>query len=455
MHQPLTPAEKLFAQNFIRDFSAPYAIQQPTGYRRNWRTKHKPLSDPLIRAHLNGDYWLGTKAAWYPVFHNLDIDHPDSERTQRIFDRLDQHGIGESQRAIMTTPSYKQHGNFRIYLRLEYKERQATWRLGNEALTRAFADLAEIYPQRQRKDRLPCGRRQDLISEQTGQVLSDLTWEQELHFLLKLDPTPIENLPRQQTLFEPELEAADNPRTWTPRGNVADLIREGLQQHGTRTEAQYELLNFLWRSNWQPADAIAFAKRWLRAKSNGFSTTVAQGDWHEISRHLEVQAGWLWARPVLPDTPHSLQGALTRADLELAARVFHGDVVRQKQLVALCAYYRPRSRHEFVFVPAWVWREEIASVRTYQSFVADLEQRGLLQSNRHYRVGEHSRRFKLNLPATSEPPLQRDSRHTTNFYDALDLAYSRREIAALTGINERTIRRHFPDRTKGTPYSNG
>jgi hypothetical protein len=446
MHQPLTPAEKLFAQNFIRDFSAPYAIQQPTGYRRDWRTKHRPLSDPPIHAHLNGDYWLATKAAWYPVFHNLDIDHPDSERTQRIFDRLDQHGIGEHQRAIMTTPSYNKSGNFRIYLRLEYKERQATWRLGNETLTRAFADLAEIYPQRRRKDRLPCGRRQDLISETTGQVLSNLTWEQELHFLLKLDPTPIEKLPRQQTLFEPELIAKDDARTWTPRGDVAELIQHGLQQHGTRAAAQFEILNFLWRSNWQPADAARFVKKWIQARHNGFSTEVNRGRRHEIDRHIEAQVGSIWERPLLPDTPHGLDAAITRADLELAARAFHGDVVRQKQFINLAAYYRPRSRHEYVFIPAHVWRESIASVRTYQSFIADLESKGLLQSNRHYRVGEHSRRFKLNLPTTSEPPLQRDSRHVSDFYEALALAYSRRDLIALTGINERTIRRHFADK---------
>ncbi len=453
MQIELTPTERSFAANFIRDFSAPYQTQQPTGTRTNWRTKHRRLSDPPIRAHLEQRYWLGTKAAWYPVFYNLDVDHPTSDTTRRIFDRLDRHGIGESQRALMTSPSYRQHGNFRIYLRLEYHEKTPTHRLGYKALSRAFGDLCEIYPQKRRKDRLPCGHKQDLINEETGQVLDRLTWEQEFHFLLKLDPTAIENLPHQPTLFEPPLEASDAAHTWKPRGDAANLIQHGLQQHGTRSEAQYEILNFIWRSNWQPDDAAAFVKHWIRTRHNGYSKTAAQGNWREINAHIDRQVAWLWERPLLPDTPHGLGAALTRDDLVFAAKTFYGDPVRQKQLAALCAYYRPRSRHDWVFVPAHVWREQIASNRTYLNFINEIEQKGLLKANKQYRVGEHSRSYQLALPATSEPPLQHDDRHIDNFYEALDAACtSRREIAELTGIHERTMRRYFSDRTKRTSY---
>ncbi len=440
----LTLPEKDFAKAFIRDFSSPYAIQQPTGNRTDWRTKYKPVSDPLVHAHLEQEYWLGTKAAWYPVFFNLDIDRPNQKTLDTIFSRLDSYGIGEHSRALMTTPSHKQSGNFRIYLKLEYNDRLPTWRLGNDALNFAFGDLCEVYPQQRRKDRLPCGRSQDLIIDDV--VLSNLTWQEELHHLLKLDPVPIENLPRQPLLAFPEEPTKENPKTWTPRADVAQLLKEGLQAHGKRHEAQFYILNDLWRSNFQPGDAARFMKSWIRRHHNGFSKDANAGRWRSINAEIDRQIQFIWARPqtILPDTPHSLNLALTKADLQFAAEVFRGDAVRQKQLINLIAYMRPRRRHEWIFVPAWVWFEEIASKDTYKKFIAELEERGLLESNNSYRVGHYTKRFKLKLPATSEQPICFDGRNIGDFYDALWTGYgSIREIAESTGIDRTTIWRQF------------
>jgi transcriptional regulator of acetoin/glycerol metabolism len=105
---------------------------------------------------------------------------------------------------------------------------------------------------------------------------------------------------------------------------------------------------------------------------------------------------------------------------------------------------RPRRRHEWIFVPAWVWFEEIASKDTYKKFIAELEERGLLESNNSYRVGHYTKRFKLKLPATSEQPICFDGRNIGDFYDALWTGYgSIREIAESTGIDRTTIWRQF------------
>jgi hypothetical protein len=443
-NQPLSLPEKAFAKTFIRDFSSPYAIQQPEGNRTNWRTKYKSVSDPLIRAHLEQQYWLGTKAPWYPTFFNLDIDRPDKKTLDSIYIRLEAYDIGESQRALMTTPSYKQSGNFRIYLRLEYNDRLPTWQLGYDALNFAFGDLCEVYPQKRRKDRLPCGRAQDLIVD--NEVLSNLTWEQELHYLQKLDPVPIEKLPRQPLLNFTEEPNTEKPKTWTPRADVAQLLKDGLEAHGTRHEAQFYILNDMWRSNWQPQDAAASVKNWIRRHHNGFSKAAAAGRWREIHAEIDRQVAWIWARPqtLLPDTPHGLNLAITKTDLQFAAELFKGNVVRQKQLINLISYIRPRQHHQWVFVPAWVWREEIASKDTYKKLVAELEGKGILAVNNSYRVGHYSRRFKLNLPATSEQPVSKDNRNITDFYDALWTAHgSIKEIAEATGIDRTTIWRHF------------
>ncbi len=440
----LSRTEKDFARNFVRDFSSPYALQHPEGRRTDWRTKYKPISDPLIHAHLQQQYWIGTKAPWYPLFFNLDIDKPQLKTLDTIYSRLDSFGIGEHSRALMTTPSHSKHGNFRIYLKLEYADRLPTWKLGYEALDNAFGDICEVYPQKRRKDRLPCGRSQDLIVDDV--VLSNLTWQEELHHLLKLDPVPIEQLPRQPLLAFPDEKNAENPKTWTPRGEVAQLRNEGLQAHSTRHEAQFCILNDLWRSNFQPEDAALYVRKWIRNHHNGFSKDATAGRWKAINAEIDRQVKWIWARPqiLLPDTPHSLNLALTKSDLKLAAEIFKGDAVRQKQLVNLISYVRPRRRHEWIFVPTWVWQEEVASMHTYKKFIAEIEGKGLLESINSYRVGHYSKRFKLKLPQTDQQPIALDERNITEFYDALWQAYgSTREIAEVTGIDRTTIWRNF------------
>jgi hypothetical protein len=444
MSQPLSIPEKDFARSFIRDYSSPYAIQQAEGRRTDWRTKYNPISDPLIHAHLDQQYWLGTKAPWYPVFFNLDIDRPEPKTLEKIYNKLEAFGISESQRALMTTPSYAKHGNFRIYLKLEYADRLPTWKLGYEALDNAFGDLCEVYPQKRRKDRLPCGRSQDLIVDDV--VLSNLTWQEELHHLLKLDPVPIEQLPRQPLLAFPEEKNAENPRTWTPRGEVAQLRNDGLQAHSTRHEAQFCILNDLWRSNFQPQDAAFLVKKWTRSHHNGFSKDAAAGRWKAINAEIDRQAKWIWARPqtLLPDTPHGLNAAITKADLELAAQLFKGDAVRQKQFIKLASYIRPRQRHQWIFIPRHVWSDNVASKDTYKKFIAEIEGKGILQVNNSYRVGHYSKRFKLKLPETDQEPIALDERNITDFYDALWQAYgSVRDIADITGLNRKAIWRNF------------
>jgi hypothetical protein len=439
-------SEKTFAQNFIRDFSSPYATQQPTGHRTNWRTKYNKVSDPLINAHLRGDYWLGTKAAWYPIYFNLDVDHPTPKVLDTIFERFDNCGINENQYLCMTSPSHAKSGNFRIYLKLEYADRTPTHKLGFDSLKNNFSDVCEIYPQKRRKDRLPCGRHQDLIAD--GKVLSHLTWQEELHFLLKIDATPIEQLPREPFLIDLDspIDASDKAATWKPRKEIAALIADGLQAPSTRHFSQYEILNYLWRSNWLPNDAAAFTKRWVKAKTNGFSKDANAARWLSIYGEIERQTDWIWARSriLLPDTPHGLNAAITKADLEFTAELFKGDAVRQKQLINLISYIRPRQHHEWVFIPRWVWREDVAGSRTYKTLIADLEDKKILESNNSYRVDHYSKKFKLKLPTSSEQPLSIDERNVTDFYDALWTAHgSVREIAEATGLNAMTIWRQF------------
>jgi hypothetical protein len=445
--QPLSLSEKAFARNFIRDFSSPYAIQQPTGHRTNWRTKYNKVSDPLIKAHLDQQCWLGTKASWYPTYFNLDFDDPTPETLEKLNDRLTRLNIDETQYLKMTSPSYAKSKNFRLYLKLEYADRTPTHRLGFTALKNAFGDICEIYPQKRRKDRLPCGLNQDIISDYG--VLSNLSWQEEMHYLLKIDPTPIEQLPQETFLFDLTAipnDPKDKVTNWNPRKEIAELLSNGLQAPSSRHFSQFHILNYLWRSNFLPTDAARFTKTWIRKHHNGFSKDASAARWQSIYYEIDRQTAWIWARDntLLPDTPHGLNAAITKSDLEFTAELFKGDAVRQKQLLNLISYVRPRQHHEWVFIPAWVWRKDIASWKTKDRLIAILEDKGILESNNSYRVDHYSKKFKLKLPASSEQPLSIDERNVTDFYQALWRAYgSVRDIADLTGFNRMTLHRQF------------
>jgi len=61
-------------KNFIKIFCPTrnnYSVQISGG---TWHEKKKTLSDIAIQAHLDGKYWIGVKAGWYPAYGIIDID---------------------------------------------------------------------------------------------------------------------------------------------------------------------------------------------------------------------------------------------------------------------------------------------------------------------------------------------------------------------------------------------
>jgi hypothetical protein len=434
----ITPTEQLFARTFIRNFHPGYGTQFDG---RDWRIKHKKFCYPLLRAHLEQRYWLATKAGYRPMFYNLDIDAPAPGKIGAILDKLDSLGISESQRTAMTSPSYNTDGSVRVYMRLELNDEPPTFPAGYGALRRLFGHVCEVYPRRNRIDRLPCGKRQDLIADD-GQVLSNLTWQEEFHYLQKLDPIPLDGgaFSYQHPLFPEPNDDSDHPRTWKPHAEAEQLIENGLQARGTRNEAQYIVLNYYWRNSFHPEEAARLVKQWIRKKNNGFSGEVKAQRWRVIDAEIDRQTKILWARPRLPEAPNNLHVGITKADLEFAARLYPGDAVRQRQLANLITYYRPRQHFEWVFISRRIWTEQIAGSRTYQPLIADLDGKGVLECNRHYSIGEYSRRYRLTIPRTSDEPLGYDGYYASAYPDALWLAYGDyRAILELTGIDRTTL----------------
>lgn len=105
---------------------------------------------------------------------------------------------------------------------------------------------------------------------------------------------------------------------------------------------------------------------------------------------------------------------------------------------------RAREHHEWIFISARIWTEEIANWTTYKRFQQELEEKGLMRSIQSYKVGEYSRRYQLNLPHSESPYIIRDERNIDDYYEALAAAFdSQQEIAELTGIERTTLYRNF------------
>ena len=433
---------KEYRDTFARDPTGPYAIQWPG---RVWKTKYKGVSDPLLKAHLNEIYWVAVKASWYPPFAFLDFDAPAIGLIERAVERLH---MGRGHYLLMTSPSYFDDKSCHLVLQAEYKGKRATQRLIREALSNMVGSMCEVYPQLRRKFRLPLGRGQRLIGK-NGEVLDTMPWWEAMYWMEKIDPLPIENMTFQLELpFASPVKSEDKPRNWAKSGQAKELYEHGLQAPGTRHESQWIIAVSLWRSNWLPEDAIATIKKWIRKQHNGMSKTATAGRWRVIDEEICRQVQWIWThfRPY-PDTPHNLEGYVTKEDLRFIADVYPCDVVNQKRLFALVCYMRPRAHHDYVYVPYHVWQEQVANDRTYHAFRQDLEAKGLLESVMSYRHVEnvpeasYSRKFRLKLPSSDKQPIQYEGRNEHDYYQALQLVLgpSVRTIVDFTGVSKERI----------------
>lgn len=432
----------------------PFAVQRPG---RDWRTVHRYSTDHHIRRHLAGEVAVGLRARWYPRLINLDLDHP-REQESAVFDRLRELNIRNNQILLISSPSYSTNGNYRIYIKPTYNGRPATLRLNRTVFSRSLAIPShlpvELYPQLSRVDRLPFGFGSEVLDIATGRVVP-MTLEEKIAALDDLEPMPIEELQNTGwiTLEPPaDAEAAEEAEEAELAGlmDTADAIeleRLGLQEHGTRHRCQFEMLYYYWLQNMPLQEAVCRVKIWIRKKHNGYSKTVRAGNWKVVFDEVDRQADKIWRdfRRKISNSAHNRIFACSAADVRIAVGMFHGDVVGQKQMFNLIGYYRAASHHDYVYIPSDVWRTRIASYRTCETFRSWLERRGILESTSYYRKGETCRKYRLNLPISGrDEPLQRNGRNIDNYYEALAAVYGSNRVAimAITGLNERTLRRY-------------
>lgn len=411
---------KDYRNAFAKDHTGPYAIQWPD---KEWKTRWKPVSDPLLKAHLVGKYSVAVKAPWYVQFGFLDFDYPQPNLIQQTIETL---GLNKGQYLLMTSPSWWESKNTHLVFPVVYNEKFPTQKLYQDALRGALGQKVEIYPQTKRKFRLPFGLNQYLLGDD-GYPMGWLSWKQAFDEVRGLEPFPLENLPFTPPLFSEktvsELQAAT---VWGAHPECHNLWAEGLPSPGSRHQVVWKLASWFYRQNATPEEATNKIVRWLRRKHNGYSKACASGKWDRVKADVGRAVKWIWEnyRPY-PDGPHNQDGAVTVSDLAQAVELFPGDVVNQKRLLGLIAYYRPRRRHVWVYIPWDQWRDGI-NWDNVDSFRQTLEQKGVMDSINSYRHVpgrpelSFSRRYRLKLDKPHDTPVDDDGRNVTEYYQVVD-----------------------------------
>lgn len=452
MNTLLTAEELEFFNDHVCAHVAPHSTQTPEQARlRDWTFQHKPTNDKLLKAHLSGKQSLALPPRWYPVYGNLDIDKPKAQE-KLTFDKLQEIGIKDDQFACFTTPRFRQNGNFRIYFNFQLHGKPVTAGLYEQVLKNHFQTIQnlEYNPRRNISDRLIAGFGCELIDTYSKQI-TKLDFRGKLDVLRGLRPVEVSELPIEKL---PEVKRVSNFLATSGSRNefvseAEDLLENGLQKNGcNRHFAQSKVLFLLWLKNsYNEVSAAEFVKNWIRAKHNGLSKTADRGDWRRIDREIERQAKsvYVHATNKFPDTVHNRITAATATDVIAAAKYAPADAVRQKQFFNLLKVIRPNLKHEYIYIPAHTWINNIASDSTYIDFQRELENKGLMVSNRKYLVGVESRKYKFNFRLETGAALSSGGRNLDCYYEALKTLCrgDQREIHALTGINRMTLWRNF------------
>ena len=435
-----------YKDSFVRDYSGPCALQFPGS--TGWRTRSRKVSDPMIWAHLQGTYWLATKAPWYPRFAYVDLDDPDEHTLERVTATL---GLAEGQYCVCTSPSYPEAGSVHLLFAPRYRQEPATKKLIHTILQpRIRRARGELYPQTRRKFRLPFGRDQHRLDVVDGQLCAPLSedWRDALRWVSQLEHLALEQFPHQL-----DLGLAAPAAHWTRRKEAEELLEHGLPGPGTRHDACLTLAIYFFRLNWDISDTRAKLKWWMKTRHHRFSKEVNRGRWWVVHREIDEITHWVYETygrgKVYPDTTHNIEGWITPKDLRFIGEVFPGSIVNQRRLFKLISYYRPRSVYPWVFIPRWRWFE-ISDKRSYRKFRADLENRGLLDSDHRYKIGEFSKRFRLHLPAaTSLDRIEEDSRAIQEFPEAALRTFGGpREVRDALRLSRQAVHLLFPEASK-------
>ena len=323
---------KQYIENFIQRWPR-YAVKQIG--KKSWRTKNKPLSDIPIKAHLNGQYYVGVLGKWYPRYAILDIDNRRREEAEEIRESLK---LDSSNSMLMESEN---PDSYHILFSPTYNNKPPTIRLLNEIIKPYAIDKGiEVYPQANKVIRLPFGHKQYNLD---FEYIHLDTWSKKLYWFNKLDDLDLRNIPYQQLTLDLNIQPDNSLKTSTYYEGKF-LYQNGLKEKNSRYPSQYKVLHFLYmQHNYTVESAIEITWQWIRNKHNGYSDKVNSGKWRTIKAEIERQAKWIYSnyelRHFYPNEIHNIyKGYITKADIEDIFYFAKGNIPKAKFLFNPVSY---------------------------------------------------------------------------------------------------------------------
>ncbi|MBA7651906.1 hypothetical protein ES703_59735 [subsurface metagenome] len=362
----------LFGQRIPR-----YAIKQIG--RGTFRTQNRPLSDPLIRAHLEGKLYVAVLGKWYPGYAIFDIDSRSEAEAEEIRASA---GLDKSNSMMYSSESKDSH---HIIWIPEYHGKPPTLNLLGDVL-KNFVRMKgiEIYPQRGRPIRLPFGPHQSL---RDIEYMGLHSWKQKLYWYEKLNPLDLSSVSHQQLIldFEPGPGRLELPINIFQEAEV--LMNEGLQQPSSRHHSQWLILNYLFRQNVPRDTAAAFVWRWINERHNGFSKDFLYSPEH-VKLDIKSLADHIWSKyhvgQVYPDSTHNIHhGYITEPDILDIIEVAKGSRPRMSFFFQILKFAYPRQHRKFI--PFHTDRLiKWSSDRTYLKYLDELGEKGIIKRGSSY-----------------------------------------------------------------------
>jgi len=414
--------EKLYIENFVQRRPR-YAVKQPG--KKPWKTKKKPLSDRPIKAHLNGQYYVGVLGKWYPGFAVLDIDGKERENAEEIREKLK---LSTDNSMLNTSES---PNSYHIYFPVSYKDKPPTIKLLNDILQPYAKEQGiEIYPQPNKPIRLPFGRNQKMLDFEFVHLDS---WQEKLFWFTKLDPLDLSKIPNQQLSLDINIKP-DNGYKISDYEEGKFLYEHGLIEKHSRHDSQFKVLYFLWRHNIPIQNSIEMTWYWIRDKHNNNSEQILTNP-RQVKKEIIRQANWIYANydlsGIYPDEIHNIyKGYLTKSDIERIIHISKAGLPKSKFLFNLIKYCYPRRHRGFIRIHSNFLREW--SFRNYQMYIEELQEFGIIKRYGSYKVDSYSKSISINWNfRDTSLAIITDNRAPETFEETIRASYKPEEFREL------------------------
>ncbi len=363
-----------------------YAVKSKNG----WHSRKKNVCDKVIQAHLDQKYTVGVLGRWYPEYAILDMDDVAPKKVDDIRSQL---SLDETNSMLCSSESLD---SYHLLIKPAYKGKPPTLKtLQNTLGPFVKQNEIELYPQKNRVIRLPFGKNQNCLDD----VYAGLkTWKEMGYWFHKLDDFELGSVKDQQAELDLKFPKATlEPCNFYSEGK--ELMEQGLQRPSSRHEAQFKIIYYLWRNNVSQDETQRSIWYWINNRHNGFSKDIVKYP-KQVKSEIIFQTQHVYSKYdrafVYPDKTHNnFNGYITKPDLEDIIELCDASMPRMRFLFNAIKYAYPRRYRSFINVHTdnliqW------GSSRTYQKYLNEFDERGILKRGGSYLSGKFSKSLSYN-----------------------------------------------------------